>query len=165
MKILFLNKIIALLFLIFVLNNNSQNNKVMETQITEIVYHFGDASVPPQYHRSYTITVVSDTAQIVVDSYGDILAEKKYEITQAQFDSVIVALEKNNIKNCKPKKNKGCTGGTSENISYSDSTKELFTGYVYHCGGKDFGNLSGDSRAFAHEVKTLILDLDSLIAN
>ena len=70
------------------------------TTIQQVTYHFGDASVPPEYHRSYTITVNTDKVRIVVDSYGEILAKKEYEITNKQFDDIINSLEKNKIRNC-----------------------------------------------------------------
>ena len=40
-----------------------------DVEIDRITYHFGDASVPPEYHRSYTITVAPDKIDMVVDSY------------------------------------------------------------------------------------------------
>ena len=42
-----------------------------------VTYAFTDSSVPPQYHRSVTLTVTRDEAHIVVDSYGDVLADER----------------------------------------------------------------------------------------
>ena len=67
------------------------------------------------------------------------------------------------IKNCKEKENTGCTGGTSEYITYYDSTEVLFSGSVYHCGGQDYGNMKGEIKSFANEMRALIVDLDSLL--
>ena len=53
------------------LGNNEGQAKMTNTAIKEIIYRFGDASVPPDYHRSYTITVTAGGVRIVVDSYGD----------------------------------------------------------------------------------------------
>jgi hypothetical protein len=69
----------------------------MEKDIREIVYRFGDASVPPQYHRSYTITVTAGQARVVVDSYGDVLAEKAYEITRKEFEDIVRSLSRHRI--------------------------------------------------------------------
>ena len=63
--------------------------------IHKITYHFGDASVPPPDHRSYVITVTKDNVGIIVDSYGEVLAEKTYEITSKQFDDIQASLERN----------------------------------------------------------------------
>ncbi|MFC1885232.1 hypothetical protein ACFL2O_10730 [Thermodesulfobacteriota bacterium] len=132
------------------------------TSIEEITYHFGDASVPPQYHKSYTITVTPNSVRIVVDSYGKILADKSYEITLEQFNSIKKSLARNKIENCKRKGEDGCTGGTNESISYTDNKMKKFSGSVYHCGGKDTGNLCGNVTRFANDVKKLIPDLDKL---
>ncbi|MFC1885235.1 hypothetical protein ACFL2O_10745 [Thermodesulfobacteriota bacterium] len=136
---------------------------MMNTAIKEITYHFGDASVPPKYHRSYTITVTAGSVRIVVDSYGKILADKAYEITPEQFDSIKRSLASNKIKNCTLDGEDGCTGGTSESISYMDNKKKMFSGSIYHCGGKDTGNLCGDVTRFANDVKQMIPDLDKLL--
>ena len=133
------------------------------TAIQRVTYHFGDASVPPEYHRSYTITVNTDKVKIVVDSYGEILAKKEYEITNKQFDDIINSLEKNKIRNCTLGDDQGCSGGTIEKISFSDGENEIFFGSVYHCGGKDTGNLCGDIANFTDAVKNLVPDLDELL--
>ena len=36
---------------------------------------FRDSSVPPEYHRSWRLTLDSDEIAVVVDSYGDIVSE------------------------------------------------------------------------------------------
>lgn len=139
------------------------NDMVDIGKVKQIVYRFIDASVPPQYHRSYTITVSPDTVNIVVDSYGKILAEKKYTISSSQFNNLLIFFQKNNIRNCKLDEGHGCTGGTGEKIVLHDNKQEVFSGWVYHCGGKDYGNLYGDMSDFAGEVKKLVPDLDKMV--
>ncbi len=131
-------------------------------KIIEITYHFGDASVPPEYHRSYTITVTADKVGIVVDSYGKILADKRYEITNKQFNDIKNSLKRNKVRNCTLGDDEGCSGGTTERISFSDGENEIFSGSVYHCGGKDTGNLCGDITNFAEDVRNLVPGLDEL---
>ncbi|MFH1336735.1 MAG: hypothetical protein ABII96_09485 [Candidatus Zixiibacteriota bacterium] len=131
--------------------------------IKEIRYDFSDASVPPEHHRSYTITVTPDAVRVVVDSYGDILADRTYGITDKQFSDVRNSLEMNKIRNCTLGEDEGCTGGTSETISCTDGKKEIFSGSVYHCGGKDTGNLCGDISRFAVTVGGLVPDFDALL--
>ena len=41
-----------------------------------VEYHYQDSSVPPEYHRSYTLTVTQGEADLVVDSYGDVLHDE-----------------------------------------------------------------------------------------
>ena len=136
---------------------------MINATIQEITYHFGDASIPPEYHRSYTVTVTTDKARIVVDSYGDILADKDYEITSKQFDDIRNSLKRNKIRNCTLGDDKGCSGGTIERISFSDGENKIFSGSVYHCGGKDTGNLCGDIAGFADDIKNLVPDLEKLL--
>jgi len=144
-------------------DNHEGEHNVTQTTIKEITYHFGDASVPPKYHRSYTVTVTADSVNIVVDSYGDILADEEYEITTKQFDDIQRSLERNNIRNCTLGSDEGCTGGTSESISYVNNKNEIFSGSVYHCGGNDTGNLCGNIGSFADDVKKLVPNLEKLL--
>jgi hypothetical protein len=143
--------------------NRNGENKMNSTAISEITYHFGDASVPPDYHRSYRITVTSEKVRIVVNSYGEILADRTYKITPGQFDDLKASLEKHKIANCSLTDDDGCTGGTSERISCADKENEIFSGSVYHCGGKDSGNLDGDITGFADDAKKLVPDLEHLL--
>ena len=131
--------------------------------IHEITYSFGDASVPPEYHRSYTIAVTADTARVAIDSYGDVLADEEYEITDEQFRDIKDSLWLNNIRGCVLEENDDCAGGTSEGISYSDGEREMFSGTVYHCGGANSGNLCGDVASFAEDVRSLVPDFEELL--
>ncbi|MDY7037966.1 MAG: hypothetical protein SV375_17610, partial [Thermodesulfobacteriota bacterium] len=92
-----------------------------------------------------------------------ILADKAYKITLEQFSAIQRSLASNNIKKCTLDEEEGCTGGTSESISYMDTKKNLFSGSIHHCGGKDTGNLCGDVTSFANDVKQLIPELEKLL--
>ena len=145
-----------------VFSGAKMSNMVDLNEIKQITYRFIDGSVPPQYHRSYTITVTADKADIVVDSYGKVLADKNYEIKQHQFKNLLDLFEKSKIRNCRLRKEDGCTGGTGEKISLSNGKEDVFNGRVYHCAGRDYGDLCGDISAFASGVKELVPDLDEL---
>lgn len=134
------------------------------SEITKIVYEFGDSSVPPQYHRSYVITVTKDKVHIVVDSYGDVLNDKEYKIDEKDFDSIVEALSEYDIKNrTKTEDNRGCTGGTSDGVKYYIGDTKEFDGYNYNCAGEKFGNLDGDVEGFASTVKDLIPGFEKLL--
>ena len=132
-------------------------------EIQEIQYHYGDRSVPPEYHRSYTITIYKNLVNIVVDSYGDILAEENYEILSEQFEDIISSMKNNEIRNCGLGEDTGCSGGDSESVSYVNIKGIAFYGEVYHCGGNDYGNLCGDVTSFSDDLESLIPDLDELL--
>lgn len=158
---------LLILFLSFLLSfsncSSQQNAKNMNKTITEITYHFGDSSVPPPYHRSYTISASLDSVKIKVDSYGEILAQKSFKLDKGKFKEICDILEQCKFANCSEKKNDGCTGGTSESVWYKNENERLFYGSVYHCGGKDYGNLEGDIEGFAKYMKSMIPNLKELL--
>lgn len=132
--------------------------------ITRIEYRFGDSSVPPPYHRSYTISLTPDAIKVVVDSYGEVTAQQEKPVDQASFDLMVAALEKHGIGHRVAAKDElGCSGGTTESIAFWKGEEEAFSASVYHCGGDDFGELDGDSRGFAKDLKMLIPDLSALL--
>lgn len=148
-------KILILLFCAATLNffvagscKSSSDAKTELKKASEIVYRFGDSSVAPQYHRSYTITVGKSQAQITVDSYDKIVAEKTVQISGQQFNEIIETIEKAVIAKRALKDNDGCAGGTSEALKILDDNKKtIFDGSVYHCGTQDYGELTGDIAA------------------
>lgn len=129
---------------------------------TRIVYEFGDSSVPPQYHRSFVISVTATSASIVVDSYGEILAEESYPITKKQFNRVLKALAAADMSIAQAGESPDCTGGTTETVSVYRHAERVFRGWVYHCGGEDHGTLIGDVNIIAEAVCSLIPDLAEL---
>ena len=133
------------------------------TTLQRIEYRFEDSSVPPEYHRSYTITVTHQEATIVVDSYGDILAEERYAITEEQFLEIGKSLVDNRIRyvHLRLDGEDGCTGGTSETVAYSDGEGESFRAYAYHCGGHSGGLLGGNIENFSNDIRQLIPDFDA----
>ncbi|MEA3265487.1 MAG: hypothetical protein U9P42_00895, partial [Candidatus Fermentibacteria bacterium] len=105
---------------------------------TRIVYEFGDSSVPPPYHRSFIISVTCRNATVVVDSYGEILADESYSITQKQFNLVLEALTAADMSTIQEGESPDCTGGTSETVSVYINAERVLHGWVLHCGGESF---------------------------
>ena len=104
-------------------------------QADRVDYSFYDSSVAPEYHRSYTLTMTKEKATISVNSYGDVLLEAEYVITEEQFQQAIDGLRKLNIRS--HKKNEDaipCDGGTSESFELTADGKALFHGYQDNCG-------------------------------
>lgn len=135
----------------------------MKRNITKIAYRFEDSSVPPEYHRSYTITIIREKATISVDSYGEIIIEKEVKIKEKDFTRIVSSLSENKINKQSLGDNEGCVGGTGERLTYWDEKNEIFSASVYHCGGIDSGNLSGNIKAVAEGIKILIPNLDDLL--
>lgn len=99
-----------------------------------ITYTFTDSSVPPQYHRSWTLTVTKEGEQIVIDSYGDVLADEQTS-TPAQVWSELAAglpaLKELTVS----EDTQGCTGGTGEAAQVEAGGSVLLDLSVYECGG------------------------------
>jgi len=110
---------------------------------SKIVYHFKDRSVPPEYHRSYTIEVTKDSSSCIVDSYGNIISSKNNVELPAFLNSLKVALAANEFERCDKSSYDGCTGGTGESLTIIKNDKILFNEDVYHCGGSNYGKLCG----------------------
>ncbi|MGB3714434.1 MAG: hypothetical protein WA996_08400, partial [Candidatus Promineifilaceae bacterium] len=102
-------------------------------------------------------------ARIVVDSYGDILAEREVDISTGLFEAVVASLVEKDIRACKLRANEGCTGGTSESVVASGGGSVLFSASVYHCGGDSSGDLCGDIKGFAEDLRRLLPDLEQLL--
>ena len=103
-----------------------------------VEYAFGDSSVPPQYHRSVTLTVTADESRIVVDSYGDVLADESAptppQVWQQLGDTLptLEALEVDEPQ-------EGCVGGTTLRVVVSTPGAELLRLDPEFCGGSNEG--------------------------
>lgn len=160
MKFLYLI-VIALSFISFSVFPQSGSKKVKK--VVNIVFHYQDSSVPPEDHRSYTISAYPDSISIIVDSYGDIINEKTFNLSKEKFDSLIMALDKNKIKNCKETNHKGCTGGTSRSVIVYGESETFTNGTMSMCGGKITGNLTGNVDEFSKLIKSYIPDISRVI--
>lgn len=131
--------------------------------IDEIRYNYYDSSVPPQFHRSYCIIVTNEKASIIVDSYGNIIADKQFACTVDQFNALIDLLDKCKIKNVKNKKENSCTGGTGEAITCLKAGSVIFKGNAFYCGGQLSGDMEGDIAGFTPSVVALITDFEKVL--
>lgn len=163
-------KLLLILFLIvsFSACKSIVSKKKMEEKLKHLerfTYEFTDASVPPPFHRSYSIAADKDSVRLTVESYGEILAHKEYPMPEDGLETIGNALLKHKInKRLVEKKSKDCTGGTSEAISLR--TKEdpnFFSASVYHCGGTDYGTLIGETDSFLLDIRPLTPDLKDVI--
>ena len=106
------------------------------SQTTKVVYRFGDSSVAPDYHRSYTITVTKSIVSISIDSYGDVLLTWEYPFSPVKFKTFIEKLSQSGMKKRKMKDDEGCAGGRTESIRLYKQQEKFFDAYVYHCAGE-----------------------------
>lgn len=139
-------------------------DNTMNKTVTKIVYHFKDASVPPQYHRSYTITITRQIVHIIVDSYGDIVADATTDIPEQIMDDLVKFIEIYQIKKKDRKRDKmECTGGISKSLTVYSASNILLDGTVYQCGGRIEGSISGDIDSFTKKIEGLVPDFINLL--
>ncbi|MEO9533910.1 MAG: hypothetical protein ABJG68_02860 [Crocinitomicaceae bacterium] len=156
-------KRIAFALLLLLLTASCEEKMILdESTTTKIVYNFHDSSVPPEYHRSYEITMTPTAVGIVVDSYGDILHEKEYPISSEEFSSFIGFVNASDITACKPAEPEPCSGGTSEGLEiFTD--KKIVDIYLDHCGPSEFPKNCGEIEAVIARLESYITDLSDLL--
>ena len=101
-----------------------------------IEYYFNDSSLPPEYHRSYSLVVTPDSAKIKVTSYSDQLLDKTYKIDSKQFGKVVEELRGLGIKKQRARDANPCSGGTTEVFKLYSGTKSLFEGFQDNCAAR-----------------------------
>ena len=139
------------------------HKKQVNKMIDQIEYTFKDASKPPQYHRSYLITVTQQTAGLIIDSYGEQLYEEQLQVDSSQYEQLVAIVHKSKLHLVKEKDSKGCTGGTSDVLRLKTKDSLFFSGYAYNCGGKTFGTLSGDYSLVIDSIKSIFPGLNEKI--
>jgi len=133
-------------------------------QIGTILYDYHDSSVPPQYHRSYSLLVTSDSIAIKVDSYGTILTDTAVLITKEQFSEIVDTYTSLAFKQVTKRESDGCVGGTGASVKVWDiNDSVLIDGNIYFCGGEEYGTLQGDVKLLAQKIKSFIPDFDTML--
>lgn len=148
-------KLFALM--LFSCTSTDEKEEMKEEVIDNLVFEFHDSSVPPPYHRSYSLEFKGANVQIVVDSYGDILTDTTVVIGEEQVTKAFEFVKHYNIlPKEKNEEDEGCTGGTGISVSYGCKKEIYCDGYVYSCAGEQFGNLSGDLEGLKSSLKGLV---------
>ena len=155
---------IIFVFILPLLLSSCFTTKVSKKEVSKIVYVFGDSSVPPRYHRSYIITATKDEISIIVESYGNLLADTSFAFTAKDFKILEDAIIEAGLKNQEETgKEHDCSGGTTKYITVFSGDKEVMNAYAYKCGGQSFGTLSGDIESFSHVIIAYIPNFRALL--
>ena len=156
-----MKKILALAFLSTLLMSFSCKEKDAEDEdLIHVEFGFGDSSVPPQYHRSYTLDIEEETTTLLIDSYGDTLLFEEFN-SNGRLKKVQEIVRSSNMKGCKETDDDGCTGGTSVALTAETATGAVVDGYAYKCAGSYTGTICGD----IDDLKSRIRDLFPEIAS
>lgn len=105
-------------------------------ETTKVVYRFGDRSVVPECHRSFTLSVSAKEISVSIDSYGDTLLERQYPNTEEAFLMFRDELARMGIKKHKMVEDEGGAGGTTQYLSLYKNDECYFSAYVYDCQGE-----------------------------
>jgi hypothetical protein len=103
-----------------------------------ITYKLRDSSVPPEFHRSVTMMVTKDKANIVIDSYGDVLADETAD-TPPEVWAMLDAGLYEAVQMSAPEDPKGCTGGTGRELAVQTGGKTVVDFAAEFCGGSNSG--------------------------
>ena len=99
-----------------------------------VTYEFHDSSVPPPFHRSFTLVFDRAEARIVVDSYGDVLADRTAPVNQQTWDEVARGFpDVQALTLAEPAE--GCTGGTGFTATVAVDGTVRFSLSGLACGG------------------------------
>lgn len=134
------------------------------TAIQKFRYRFHDSSVPPEYHRSYTIIIKAGKGSITVDSYGEVLGKRPFTVKPEDFAKLKTFFKNARLKaRKKVPDDKGCTGGTGESLSvFGTDGREIFKGYVYHCGSHDYADFNGSLEKIRDLIRSIAPTVDSV---
>lgn len=102
---------------------------------TTIVYEFTDSSVPPEYHRSFTLTVEGGIGTIVVGTYDEETARDEQEVSSAVVEDLVAAYNAGDLADVfdvKLPDDNGCGGGQTFELTFDDGSEEAST-TIYRC--------------------------------
>lgn len=125
-----------------------------------VTYAFHDASVPPQYHRSVTLTVNRTESRIVVDSYGDVLADER-QPTPAEVWSTLGRTLDDLAEVTVAGPEEGCVGGTGIDLIVATADASIIDLDPQFCGGANEG-LDERITAWIAPARELFADTDVL---
>jgi hypothetical protein len=130
----------------------------------QLTYHYQDSSVPPEYHRSYTLelTGADDGAhgELVVDSYGDELHRVDVDVEPDVWEAAVTDLAALDLSSSGTED--GCAGGTARSIELDADGERLVAADLDVCGGA--GADAADELDAVVAPLLADLDMDSLLA-
>ena len=103
-----------------------------------VTYAFHDASVPPQFHRSETLTVDRRHTHLVIDSYGTVLADRTLDTPPDVWSGLGLTL--GDVASLSVTDHpQGCTGGTAIGLTVEAGGTSLVDLAPEFCAGSNAG--------------------------
>ncbi|QXC62998.1 SEA domain-containing protein [Aquihabitans sp. G128] len=116
---------------------------------------FQDSSVPPQYHRSYVLTVEGGEAHVVVDSYGTVVHDERSTVPTEVWQDFVAGLDHDLAAIGEPTPVEPCPGGTSLSVAISSGSRD-FHRALGSCGPER-------NEAITHALQDLVAPLDQAV--
>ena len=142
------------------LTDKSEPRKVVQMvsdkdwgEATCVLMGYDDASVAPEYHRSYSMMFSQTHIKIEVVSYGRTLAADEHAISCDEFASLKNLLRGQRIRKVQ-KQDSGMTGGSGGYLSLMKGGELLFSAYIYGNYRVIDGDLSFDGFLFESAYST-----------
>ena len=101
-----------------------------------IVYSFYDSSVPPPSHRSLELTVSRTQSRLVIDSYGEVLADESRPTPPEVWSTLVTGLPSLAALRVDGAQ-EGCVGGTGEAVRVSSGQNVSVELAVDECAGSN----------------------------
>jgi hypothetical protein len=99
-----------------------------------IEYRYDDAAVPPEFHRSYELSINHDNAHFLVDIYGDVARDEDLPVPAEVWqgltnrDDPVFTLEPEATED-------SCVGGTARLLRIEDGGEVVLDLDFQVCGG------------------------------
>ena len=98
-------------------DDGTSSHPALEPETTEVTVRFIDASVPPEYHRSWTLTLDADRAHLQVDVYDEPIAEEEQPMPGEAWQEFVADLPAALDALGEPETvDDGCVGGTTTRL-------------------------------------------------
>jgi hypothetical protein len=103
-----------------------------------IEYRYDDASIPPEFHRSYDLSITNKEVHFVVDIYGDIVRDETVPLPAEVWAGLTDTSDA--VFNLEPEETEGdCAGGTARSLAVVDGDNEVLDLDFQVCGGVNDG--------------------------
>lgn len=123
-----------------------------------IIYEFTDSSVPPEYHRSFLISISKKlTLKTHVDVYGDTIGAIEKQITQKQWDQLFHLINTSDLEQGRFQRE--MPGSTTSTLTFLDHHSDTLFSLIYD----NPDSISIDLQNFVQMIISFAPELDSLI--
>ena len=127
-------------------------DSLTQRRFDRLSFRFTDASVPPPYHRSYSIEINEKRVlHFTVTDYSETLHQEDISLSEAQWKSLVAKSQK--LEKANSKIAKGATGTSQRRIVLFQGEKE-----VYNLHWDSLNKVNKGTEDFLEQLKALIPD-------